>query len=333
MKYIATTTLIALLWSSATIHAQSSYTKPVGYVTHTLKAGQFNLIGLTLHEPVIISGAFETVATTTLTDDDVTFDTRLTTGKTYILEIKDAENASLNGAVQQVTSWSGNTLTTPDDLGTDGLVDGDSYQLRASVTIADIFGTNNEAGLAATSNYSINEADVVYIPNGNGFDRVFYSSAASDSGWYTSDFTPAADIPIPYMDAVLVFRRGGVADLDFVVLGSVKLTVTSLALKGGDFNYISTVFPVGSTLGNSGLQDSLKATSEKNPDLADLVYMPDGSGGFNAYYYSNAEGDLDWYSLEGEKASSVPMQSGIIIYRRDEAMNAAITPPASYSDL
>ena len=324
--------LAGLLLSSAAVHAQTpDYSRPFGYVKHTLKAGQFNLIGLTLHKPVIISGAFEKVAMTTLTDNDVDFGARLTAGKTYILEITGAAEQSLNGAVQQVT-WSGNTLTTPDELGSDGLGVGDKYQLRAAVTIADLFGASNEAGLAATSKYSINEADVVYIPNAKGFDRVFYSSAAGEEGWYTSDFMPAGNIPIPYMDAVLVLRRG-VADLDFVVFGSVKLTVTSLALTGGDFNYISTIFPVGSTLGNSGLETSLRGTSDKNPNLADLVYMPDGAGGFNAYYYSNAEGDLKWYGLDGKDASNIPMQSGIVIYRRGTAKNAVITPPASYSDL
>ncbi|MEJ6701512.1 MAG: hypothetical protein QNL01_11165, partial [Akkermansiaceae bacterium] len=157
MKYTTITTLAALLLGTAGAFAQSTaYTMPSGFVTHTLKAGQFNLIGLTLHSPITVSGAFETVSGTTLTDTSVDFTTALTAGKTYILEItENTVDPSLVGTIQEITSWTATMLTTPQDLDADGLAgetavganDGAKYQLRAATTISDVFGATNTAGL------------------------------------------------------------------------------------------------------------------------------------------------------------------------------------------
>ena len=115
MKNTTITTLAACLLGVAGATAQnppSAFTTPAGFVTHTLRAGQFNLLGLTLHEPVVASGDLTGVTSTQLTDTDVDFGAVLTTGTTYILEITDAEDASLNGTIQEVTVWSGDTTVS-----------------------------------------------------------------------------------------------------------------------------------------------------------------------------------------------------------------------------
>ena len=334
MKHITITTLAAMLLGTAGAFAVESaaYTKPSGFVTHTLKAGQFNLIGLTLHQPIAVTGAFETVSGTTLTDSDVNFDTALTAGTTYILEIIDAADTSLNGTIQEVTDWSGNTITTPQNLVTDGLAVGDKYQLRAAKTISDIFGATNIAGLQPTDEFKSDEADVVFVPNGAGFDKYFYSNLTGATGWFKSDFTAADNAPLPYMDAIFVLRRAA-TDLNLVVTGSVKTIQVTLALGAGAFNYITTVYPVGATLGNSGLEANLTATDEFKADEADVVYMPNGSGGYNTYFYSDLTGAIGWFKSDFTDATNVPMQTGIIILRRGAAINATITPPSSYSGL
>ena len=68
--------MAALLLGASGLYAveTTAYTKPSGFVTHTLKAGQFNLIGLTLHDSISVAGKFTTVAGTILTDSNVDFD-------------------------------------------------------------------------------------------------------------------------------------------------------------------------------------------------------------------------------------------------------------------
>jgi len=144
MKNTIKLTIVALFLGVSSLMAQDSttaYTKPSGFVTHTLKAGQFNLIGLTLHKPVTVAGTFTAVSETTLTDSNVDFGSVLTAGKTYILEITDAADSALNGTIQEITSWSGNAITTPVDLVAYGLSVGDKYQLREVATLQQIFGT------------------------------------------------------------------------------------------------------------------------------------------------------------------------------------------------
>lgn len=169
MKYTTIITLAALLLGTAGASAQATaYTKPSGFVTHTLKSGQFNLVGLTLHEPISVAGAFETVSGTTLTDTGVNFTTALTAGKTYVLEItENTADPSLVGTIQEITSWTATTLTTPQDLGADGLAgetsgganDGAKYQLRQAVTLQQIFGSPP----ALKSTASSASSDVIWV--------------------------------------------------------------------------------------------------------------------------------------------------------------------------
>lgn len=333
MKITTITTMAALLMGAASAVAQdTAYTKPAGFVTHTLKAGQFNLIGLTLHQPVTVAGDFETVSGTSLSDTDVDFSSTLTDGKTYIMEITDAADTELNGHVQEVTVWSNNTITTNDDMDAQGLAVGDKYQLRAASTISDIFGADNSAGLLATDEFKADEADVVYVPNGTGFDTYFYSDLTGATGWYKSDFTAAENTPIAYMDSVLILRRAA-TDLDLVMTGSVKTISSTLALGAGTFNYVSTTFPVGSTFGNSGLEATLTGTDEFKADEADVVYMPNATGGYDSYFYSNLSGATGWYKSDFSDATNVEITAGMIILRRGGAVNATIVPPSSYSNL
>ena len=168
---IAALTLIGSLTST---QAQTASTDPVGYTTETLEQG-FNLIGITLHQPVIAAGVIDDVAASSVTENDVTFtDAGLlgTSGSaTYILEIT---SGTLAGSIQDITAWTANVLTTPDDLLAAGLQVGDTYQIRKASTLADVFGADNSAGLQGVADFNSTNADIVYLTNNSGgFDRLF----------------------------------------------------------------------------------------------------------------------------------------------------------------
>lgn len=163
MKYNTFFTLVAIMLTMVTsAKAQlSNVTLPAGYVTHKLKANQYNLIGLTLHNSAVAEGNFDLVAGVTLTDNDVDFTTLLTSGKRYILEIlENTASPSIEGTVQEVSSWTAHTLTTPDDIVTEGLASGAKYRIRPATTLQSIFGENNQAGLK--EGYS-GTADLVWL--------------------------------------------------------------------------------------------------------------------------------------------------------------------------
>lgn len=318
--------LSSLLIAAPATAQSTAYSKPSGFVTHTMKAGQLNLIGLTLHEPVVCSGSFDLVEGNELTDNDVDFNDKLTTGNSYILEILENEaDPSLNGVIQVISSWTSNQINTPDNLEIDGLANGVKYKLRAPKSLSDVFGVANSAGLTAGTNLA--SADVIWLHNGNGFDKFYYSKGGGfgggTAGWKNSNGDDANDQPIIYTDAVIIQSRA-FKDKQLIVSGVVKTKAVTLALLEGNFNFVSSTFPVGSTLANSGLEAHLGNGAD-----SDIVWMPNGEGGFDKYSYNGAT----WLDEAGVDASDTPLSSGIIIERSGSDTNAKLTPPATYDNL
>lgn len=324
--------LLALFFtlSMATGFAQTvAYSKPAGFVTHTLKPQQLNLIGLTLHEPVIYAGTFDSVDGNTLGDSNAQYDTTLMSGNSYVLEIVDNPgDSSLNGCIQVVSEWQGTELTTVANLAVDNLSVGATYKLRAPKTISDVFGASNSAGLSAGANMS--SADVIWLHNGLGFYKFYYSEGGGfgggEAGWKNEKGEDAGDYPIIYTDAVIVQSKAAL-EKKLVISGVIKTKGVILALMEGKFNFISATYPVGSTLGNSGLEADLISNSDI--ETSDVVWMPDGEGDYNRYYYS-PEG---WKDSSGQAAAETLLTSGIIIERVGTDANAKLTPPETYNDL
>ena len=314
----------------ASASAQSAaYSKPAGFVTHTLKAQQLNLIGLTLHEPVVYSGSFDAVEGLALRDSNADYDATLISDSSYVLEIVDnPTDPSLNGVIQVITDWTAQEITTTADLAGDGLAAGAEYNLRAPKTISDVFGSSNSAGLTAGANMA--SADVIWLHNGLGFDKFYYSEGGGfgggEAGWKDHSGADAGDYPIIYTDAVIIQNKA-LTDKKLVVSGVVKTKAVTLALMEGKFNFISSTFPVGSTLGNSGLEVDLVAGPDKVS--SDVVWMPNDEGGYDQYYYST-EG---WKDVQDQPASETLLTSGIIIERIGDNANAKLTPPEAYNDL
>ena len=323
--------ILCFIMSVTSVSAQSvAYSKPAGFVTHILKPQQLNLIGLTLHEAVMYSGSFDTVEGTTLVDANAEFDDILKSGRSYILEIVDnPDDPSLNGVIQIITDWTASEITTPDNLTADGLVAGADYKLRAPKTISDVFGVNNSAGLTAGANMA--SADVIWLHNGVGFDKFYYSEGrgfgGGEAGWKASNGADAGSYSIIYTDAIIIQSRS-TENKKLVMSGVVKTDAVTLALLGGAFNFISSTYPVGSTLANSGLEVHL-STGELDAGQADVVWMPNGQGDYQKYTYSSGA----WKNEAGEDASATPLTSGIIIERVGEDANAKLTPPENYDNL
>ena len=308
----------------------TAFSTPAGFVTHTLRAGQFNLIGLTLHEAVVVAGQLDSVNGTTLGDNDVDFTTALTDGTTYILEITNATSPERIGTIQEVASWTANTFETGDDLGAQGLVAGDTYQLRPAATLQQVFGEPAQIGASFTEI----GADVVWLPDGAGdFTRYFYQGAPLNR-WFnaTTGNAVTEGIPIIYTDAFFVQVRS-TNDVDLVVTGNVKISNVNLAVFTG-FNTVSGVFPVGSTLANSSLQAGLTASFTEIG--ADVLWLPDGAGDFTRYFYQGTPLNR-WFNASTNTAvadpSVVVLPSAFFIQRRGATADIGLTPPESYDDL
>jgi len=320
LKLIAGVALAAI----ASASAQDNTTKPVGFRTETLKGGVFNLLSAELTEAISAAGAASGVAGGALIDDAADFTTSLAgENKTWIVQITSGAAA---GTVTTAAVTDGTTLTSADDLAAAGVAAGDSYEVRAAKTISDIFGPANEAGLkggdAATS-------DLIWISDGaGGFSLYYYQDNFLGQQWVGLDGSDGTNVPIVYTDSFFVQRKDP-ADLDLVIVGHVQTNPANVALIQG-FNFVSRIAPVGQTFATSGLETSIKGG---DAGTADLIWNPDGTGGYVLYYYQDNFLGQQWVSLAGADGTNVPLSSGVIIQRKDVATNATINLPGFYADL
>jgi hypothetical protein len=338
MKTLIPFTALAVLAAGGLSQAQTTttaYSKPSGYVTEVFKAGQFNLFGVTLNNSPSAVGVITAISSSSVSDSTKDFSSLLTPGNTYVLEITSA-NSPAQGAIAEVVTWSGNSITTsPTDFTLVGAAVGNSYVIRKAPTIADIFGATNQVGLLAGN---VNTADILWVSDGAGvLSRYYYATASFPitAGWRKigGGNTDSSAVPIVYADGMILQRRAS-TDLSLVVTGELKTTRTMYPITTGAFNYLGSSFPVGSTLASSQLAAQV---TPGNPNTADIVWVPDGSGGYNRYYYATASFPITagWRSVGGGNTdtSSNLISSGIIIQRRGPTANLTISPPASYSNL
>lgn len=306
--------------------AKAASTTPVGYETLTLAPG-FNYLGLRLHEAPVVSGDIETVTSGTIVDSDVDLGALLDDTKTYILEVKNAA-----GVTQEFigSAAAGGTITTPFDLSGSVAVN-DVYTIRPASTLSSVFGAANQAGL--DTGFFGPGGDLVLLPDGSGgFLTYYYDSGASSWADGSGNPVDGSTISIIYTDSIIISSSGAGAT-SLVVAGEVKTGPTNQALSGSSFNYISSVAPAGATLASAF--DAAVPSLDKGffGPGGDLFYVPNGSGGFNQYYYDDGLGS--WADSGGNAvvASSIDLPSGVIVFNDGGSQGLLNSTPAFYSGL
>lgn len=316
------------------VASQAAVTDPVGYTTEPLVSG-FNIIGINLSNPVSASGAFETISGTSLTDDDVDFTASLAAAEPHTLQITSGTNAGINTSI---VSWAGNTIVTGDDISS-LITTSDTYEIRKALTVEDAFGAANEAGLAA-GNTNSTGADLVWVQTDSGFSKVYYNAVAGSGfgaigvGWKTTTTgnTDASKTPIYYSDAIFVERVGAGA-LSLTFSGSVVTNASVVAVLPG-FNYVNRILPVSFTLADSGLEAFL-AQGNTNSIDADIIWVSNGAGGYDKYYYNGVAGSgfgaigIGWKGTTtgNTDQSAVDLSGGFIIERKTGATSVVLPIP------
>ena len=322
----------SLSFLAGSAFSQEAVSGAGGYETLTIKAGQFNVLGLRLHEPQVVSGTFDSQDANGLTDNDVNFDDLLSAGTRYLVEITGATGSE--GTVIEVDSWAQNTLNVSGTSADDAT----DYTIRAAKTINDVFGADNAAGLKASTDGSFGDSSIVFVPNGAGFDRYAYIDIpGAFQGWLdVAQGTEAGDVHLNYIDGLIVQEKGD-QDLSLVVTGMVKTSATKLPVDQL-FTYLGTTYPAGSTLGNSGLGSSVSSCVDGSVNGADVVYIPTADAtGFDRYIHVDIAGVFTgWLEIAtGAAADDVELSSAIIIDQAgsNQAYNSDLSPPDYYEDL
>jgi len=339
-KFIALLSGAAFLMSSA--FAQGVATDPVGYVTEVISPGTFNFLGFNLSQPVVAAGAFESATSTTLIDAEGDFVAALSEAGQHFVKLTDGSDVSIIGINTEVSAASATALTVNDDLSS-VVVSGTAYEVRKSLTVGDIFGESNELDLEGAIAGDRTNADVIWIPDASGgFTQVFYNATpgsgfgALSVGWKsaTTGNSDAVNTPIYFTSGVFIqvkrtsFDPGesGYVDANsknLVISGAVQTEKSQVVLEEG-FNFISRVFPGGVTLADSDLETIIEGALAGNRTNADIIWIPDGVGGYDKYFYNSTAGSgfgalsVGWRgATTGDAdASSAELKSGVIIERK-----------------
>jgi hypothetical protein len=297
--------LVAALLAPGALYAQtSSTTTPVGYVTENLVANSDTMIGVTVHNPTISAGTITAEASDKVTVSGADFTTLLTPLATYILELED-------GTIQEITSWTATELFTPQDITALVVPNTTKYSLRKASTIKDIFGATNQVGLAFSEDGSTASADTILLPNGlGGFNTVFYYNDGFDEFWVNNDLEDVGDTAVIYTDGMIVRRKPG-TDLDLVISGEVKVKPTNFVVAPG-LNIVGSVYPVGVTLANTSFSTQVIASEDGSTATSDTIEIPNGSGGYNTFFYYDDTFDALWANPDLEDKGTEPLTSGYI---------------------
>jgi hypothetical protein len=337
MKSYIPYTLLAAAAACGMALGQTAYTTPVGYSTQSLALG-FNAAGLTLQNPAVAAGNFETITATTLTDSNITY--APVAGRMYILEFTSG-SSNVKGSIFEIpaASISGSTITVTTVPATDlvalGVTSSDKYSLRLAPTLEDIFTTVPlssggvlNAGLSATG------ADVVWVPTGPGTYAKYFLHSSTLAFRLAGTTTPTPNVPLIYADGILIEKKSAAA-ASLVVSGEVKKVGTTSAISLG-FNLLGQVSPVGLNLGNAGLEAALtaglSATGADNvwiqqPNLSYIKYFRRSSNG--AWRTSTTAVDLTPSQVE-----AVTLSNGFFVEKKSAGtVNLKLNVPASYDNL
>jgi hypothetical protein len=141
--------------------------------------------------------------------------------------------------------------------------------------------------------------------------------------------------PIDFTDGFIIERRGD-TPVDLTFVGHVKLTPTQVEADA-PYTYLSRVYPTGSTLGNSGIGDTVVTGAA---DVATNVWLTtDTPGSYELGYFADPVAFLGitegWklVSTGNDDAGDVPLTAGIIVQRNQDAYTLTLTPPPFYADL
>lgn len=248
----------------------------------------------------------------------------------HFIEITSGANTGLTATIGSNTE---NSLTTVEDLSS-FLAGDESFAIREYLTIGDLFGEDNSAGLQSAA--SIGGADEILLPDGNGdFDRYFYlENPLLGSGWRSSEDlnTNAGSTPVPIGQGLIV-RRKASDDLEVVLSGSVVSNESAVYPIETGFNFIASAYPVSHTLNSFFGSNGGSLQSGSSLGDADQVLVQRNDGSFDYFFYLDnpllGSGWRDAEDLQTDAGETIIIAPGssVIVDRAGDPFNFAENKP------
>jgi uncharacterized protein (TIGR02597 family) len=337
------------LFGAGVTFGQTATTDPVGFISLNIAGGgsvaspKLSLISATLTRPILYQGLITGISGTTITVSSTpaapwAIGAFNGANGSHYVEIVSTAVPTRSGTMSDITSTpTTSSIVTSGDLSVNQAAIGDTVRIRKDVTIADLFGATNSAGLLASDDPAT--ADEVLIYNGASSVSYYYyiGDPMNAAGWYKADdFAPSAGVPIAPNEAVVVKRKAA-TPITATSVGSVKTGNTVFAVVNG-LNVLGTASAKGLTLDESGLRtgnDATGVSSTDDPATADEVILYGGASPVSYYYYigdpMNAAG---WYKADDFAPSGtvvIAAGTSFVVKRKGgPAFNWALPSPTSF---
>jgi uncharacterized protein (TIGR02597 family) len=325
------------LAAAAGSYAQTAVTDPVGYITLNVRpAGTLSFVAPSLVNKVEFSGVASAATATSITVSGAPFAAGAfnpnTAGKAqYYVEVT---NGTGEGAWTNITGNTTSQVTTADDMTAVITAGTSTIKIRKHVTIADMFGATNSAGLK--SGDQISAADEIKVLNSEtkAITSIFYYDDGVAQAWVDADFAEVPDYPIEPQQGLYINRKLA-TPVSFVRVGHVKTGKTMLTSDPG-INIVAVPRAVGSafTLGNSNLTNagaqSGRVKSSDQIATADVLKIQQASGGLKEFFHyddgvAQAWVDADFNELPGEQLNE---GTSFVFLRQPSAGTFTWTVPA-----
>jgi hypothetical protein len=303
--------VLGLAGAATSAWATIETTSPVYVGASTTLAGnggsgsRLTTFGLRMVQPIAFAGKISDTQNNTLTDTNATWaDGQFGTSGTQAYVEYD------NGVMVDVsnTSASSQSLTLAGSLSGIASV-GDSYRVRPHMTIASLFGTNNETGLKVGTTASQADSILLQMAVSQATVTIFYFSNQFGHGWVFGNLQ-AADRQVIYPEEGVMVLRKVPGDLSLFTCGPVKTGITVVPIEPG-YNLVGTLKSLNAvTLTNLNLYTGSSTTGMASGFSAGgsdnvLVIAPDGTS--TTYFYHTVGG---WVDGSLHSAANVPIAAG-----------------------
>ena len=275
-------------------------------------AERIDFFSLRAVRPAVYAGKVSATSSTSITDSNANWTSAQFAGRGSIYAEFDN---GLEADIQQV-SFASKRLSFSGTLPT-SVTPGLRYRIREHHTVAEVFGSTNQAGLRAGANDASAEAIYLFDAETQQRRTYYYLSFNGISGWVQLDYSPASNIVI-YPEQGLMVRRQTSGNITLTSSGPLKPAASAIFLFPGNnlLGLYNRANPV--TLDNLNLVAAGFAGGA-NPNSGDMIrkFNPDGVT-TTTYFYLNLSGFEGWYDIGYQPAGQVTLSPGtvFILYRR-----------------
>ena len=287
---------------SATLHAETAYSTPCGYIQTDLYAKQTNYLGLGVHPEALMQHTLKTDNVTssgskvTITDPDVNFNELMDENSAYILALHFGNEVvalplNRDGWKKPSSCWKEHEIEVSDSLLAEFLKKGNSpdfYVLRKARTLNDVLGDDNKFGLKSGSAASADNASIFNSETTK--QAVYYSGTQWMRRGSKED---VGGMPVFGHEPLDITRKAG-EDIKAFVIGEVSPKHQKLLLAGHN-SLLHTRLPLAHSLRETGLQNTLQS--------GDAVYVPLGDK--NVMVKCTYQRD-HWENEKGQDVSDIP---------------------------